>query len=234
MIITWDKLGNWPADQKFIQGRQPQPILLLILDAQHTKPIPPKCVAQPILRDGRRWVLSRLHVYNAPVIQLLNIGQLLPQFVFDPFVQLAVHVHDAQLAVFITAHGVDFVVMRYEEGVVLAQWHVFDLEVLVGVDHGGVLDLRAELRVHAQLPLLVVAPEEEPFRLGDACGRVLGALDHGELAALELSRVLALQVFFGEAQLVFVVRAPAEDPAFDWEGHGVRGAGRDRDYFFVL
>lgn len=234
MIETRDKLGHRPADQKFIQGGQPQPVLLLVLDAEHAEPVPAERVAQPVLGDGRRGVLAGLHLDDAPVVQLLDVGQLLPEFVLDPFVQLAVHLHDAELAVLVAAHGVDLVVVGDEEGVVFAERDVLDLEVLVRVDHARVLDLRAELRVHAELPLFVVAPEEEAFRLGDACGRVLGAVDHRELAAFELSRVLALQVFLGEAQLVFVVRTPAEDPAFDREGHCMRGAGRHRDYFFVF
>jgi len=57
----------------------------------------------------------------------------------------------------------------HENCVVLAQTDFLDFQVHVRVDHSGVLDLTAELGVHAQLALVVVAPQEESLRLRYPC-----------------------------------------------------------------
>lgn len=140
--------------------------------------------------------------------------------------------HDAQLPEFVAAHGVDFVVVRDEDGVVLTQTHLLDLQVHVGLDHGRVLYLAPELRVHAQLALIVVSPQKEALGLGDASRRVECTLDLRKLTSFEFIWILALQSFFREPQLVFVVRTPPEDPTVDREGQRVCCSCTDADDFF--
>jgi len=91
----------------------------------------------------------------------------------------------------------------------------------------------AELGVHAQLSFVVVAPQEEPFALGDACTRIECALDLCKLAALELGGRPALEVLLRETQLVLVVRSPAENLVVDGQGQSVCNPCRHTDDFFI-
>jgi len=101
VVVAGDQFAHRAADQEVVETGQTDAVLLLVFDAQHAEAIPAEGLAEAVLTDGSTGLLSRLHLYDAPVVELLYIQRTLPHFVFNAFVQLFMDLHDAELPEFI-------------------------------------------------------------------------------------------------------------------------------------